>query len=138
MKRDTTFRCSQCVSVCVHASMIKYDTIFIYCKWVSIQRQWSYTCKQRQRTVKYIRRINADRYIIEQNQQNQRDALLSFIFDNILYMFRIGKLFIIRRQCYMQRLVCVMHSCRLAATTVTMECKPGMYLLDEICPAMKV
>ena len=33
---------------------------------------------------------------------------LSFVFDNILYMFRIGKLFIIRRQYYMQRLICIM------------------------------
>jgi hypothetical protein len=31
----------------------------------------------------------------------------SFIFDNNLYMFRIGKLFFIRRQFYMQRLVCI-------------------------------
>ena len=34
--------------------------------------------------------------------------LLSFTFVNILYMFRIGKLFIISRQCYMQRLVRIM------------------------------
>ena len=33
---------------------------------------------------------------------------LSFIFDNILYMFRIVKLFIIRRQCYVQLLIRIM------------------------------
>ena len=46
---------------------------------------------------------------------------LSFIFDNNLNVFRIGKLFIIRRQCYMQHLVCIVHAYRLAATTVKME-----------------
>ena len=46
---------------------------------------------------------------------------LNFIFDNILFMFRIGILFIIRWKSYMQRLVCVMHSCRLAAITLKME-----------------
>ena len=46
---------------------------------------------------------------------------LSFIFDNILYMFRIGKLFIIRKQSYMQRLVCIMHLYRLAAIVGRME-----------------
>ena len=44
-----------------------------------------------------------------------------FIFDKIFYIFRIGKLFIIRRQCCMQRLVCIMHSCRPAAMTMKME-----------------
>ena len=43
--------------------------------------------------------------------------VLSFIFDSIHYMFRIGKLFIIRRQCYMQRLVYIMHSYRLAVSS---------------------
>ena len=46
---------------------------------------------------------------------------LSFIFDNITYMFQIGKLFIIRRQCYMQHLVRIMHAYRLDAITVKIE-----------------
>ena len=36
-------------------------------------------------------------------------------------MFRIGKLFIIRRGTHMQPLVCIMHSYRLAAITLKME-----------------
>ena len=56
------------------------------------------------------------------NRTNELHFLsFNFVFDNILYLFRIGKLFIIRRQCYMQRLVCIMHSYRLAAVTVKME-----------------
>ena len=42
--------------------------------------------------------------------QNQQDVLLSFIFENNLYMFRIDKLFIIRRWSYRQRLVCITHT----------------------------
>ena len=41
------------------------------------------------------------------NRTNEMQ-FLSFICNNILYMFQIGKLFIIRRQSYMQRLVCIM------------------------------
>ena len=39
---------------------------------------------------------------------------LVFHSDYILYMFPIGKLFIFRL--YMQFMVCIMHSCGLAAT----------------------
>ena len=46
---------------------------------------------------------------------------LRFIFDAVFYMFRIGKLFVIRRQCYVQLLVCIMHAYRLAAITVKVE-----------------
>ena len=55
---------------------------------------------------------------------------LSFIFDNNLYVFRKGKLFIIRRQFYMQRLVCIMHSYRLAAVMVKMELVYGYIVVD--------
>ena len=58
--------------------------------------------------------------IMLHNRTNEMH-FLSFIFNNILYMFRIGKLFIIRRQCYMQRLVCIMHSYRLAAIIMKNE-----------------
>ena len=56
--------------------------------------------------------------------------LLSFVFDNNLYMFRIGKLFFISRQCYMQRLVCIMHVYRLAAIMVKMELVCGYIVVD--------
>ena len=52
---------------------------------------------------------------------------MSFIFDNNLYMFQIGKLFIIRRLSYMQHLVCTMHSFRLAAITFSV-CHICMYV----------
>jgi hypothetical protein len=54
---------------------------------------------------------------------------LSFSFDSILCMFGIGELFVIRRQRYMQRLVCIMHSYRVAANTVKMELVYG-YIVD--------
>ena len=55
---------------------------------------------------------------------------LSFIFDNILYMFRIGKLFIIRRWAYMRRSVCIVHLYRLAAISVKIELVYGYIFVD--------
>ena len=57
---------------------------------------------------------------------------LSFIFDNNLYLFRTGKLFIISRQSYMQRLVCKMHSYRLAVLMVKMELVYGYIVISNL------
>ena len=61
--------------------------------------------------------VHGDKLCTRTNEMH----FLNFIFDNILYMFRIGKLFIIRKYSYIQRLVCIMHSYRLAALKVKME-----------------
>ena len=54
------------------------------------------------------------------NKTNEMHCL-EFYSDNILHMFRIGKLFIFRRQflLYMKFVVRIMHSRGLAATKIT-------------------
>jgi len=39
---------------------LRYDTIFIYCNWVSIQWQWSLHCTQNAKSVIYVRRNKAN------------------------------------------------------------------------------
>ena len=51
---------------------------------------------------------------------------LSFIFDSILYVFRIGKLFIIRRHTYMQRLVCTMLNILNCSSYTLSKCKKNI------------
>ena len=63
---------------------------------------------------------------------------LSFVFDHILYMLRIAKLFIIRRQTYMQCLVCIMYSHRVAAIMVKMKLVYGYIVHSYRLAAIKV
>ena len=48
---------------------------------------------------------------------------LEFYSDYILYMFRICKLFIFRKAVllYKQFMVCIVHSCGIAATTIELQ-----------------